>query len=350
MPDSVKGHKTGGLMTTTDPNRRDEVPPALPWWATTELVAGMIVATLQAVVLACLQRDFESFSVAVGLAVATLATSIVARMAPHALSSIPKRVSKALRWPCAVARQIQGVLWSPFIILLAGISLIATGGPYLYRIIGIWLVLIGVGSASERKGPSVTWFFEDDFSLGLGAWNIVSGCPSIDLSFGKPAPSLNLRFVGSQSTHSFACARDVTGIADGEIECDLYIPTGSVAGIVFRGNVPAGSYYIAQLSADPDFHGGLFKSSKRSTSWQRIGTRLKSSTGAGWRRIKVSFNGSQLMLFEDGELSAYARDRAFKSGCVGIFNRQGQVYVDNFRAGSTTRSVAMVVHRLFGIE
>jgi hypothetical protein len=224
-------------MTTADPQERDMVPTALPWWATTELVAGMIVATLQAIVLACLKRDCESFKVAVGLTVATIAVSIVTRIAPRALSAIPRRTSKVLGWLCAVVRQIKGVLWSPFIILLAGVSLSVADGPFLYRIVGIWLMLVGIGVASKRKETTVTWLFEDDFSLGLGAWSIVSGHPAIDLSFGKPAPTLKLPFVGNQSTHSFAYVKDETDITDGEIECDLYLPTGSVASIVFRGNI-----------------------------------------------------------------------------------------------------------------
>ena len=337
-------------MTTVDPNNRDQVPSALPWWATTELVAGMIMATLQALVVACLQRDCDSFKVAAGLAVATLATSAVAKIAPHALSLVPKRASKVLGWLRAIVRQIKGVMWSPFIILLTGISLSVADGPSLYTIVGIWLMLVGIVASLERKDAPVTWLFEDDFSRGLGAWNIVSGRPSIHLRFGKPAPTLNLPFVGNQPTHSFVCVGDEIDIADGEIECDLYLPAGSVAGIVFRGNILAGNYYIAQLGTLPDFRGGLFKSTTGSANWHRIGPRLMFGTEAGWHRIKVSFNGSRLVLFEDGELSAYARDRTFKSGCVGVFNGQGHVYIDNFRAGSTTRGAGRVLRRLFGIE
>jgi len=337
-------------MTTTDPSKESKAPPALPWWATTDLVAAMIVATLQAVVIACARQNSESFKVVVGLAVVTLVTSIVTRMAPHIPIWKRRSYSKTLRYLSAVVRQIKGVLWSPFVTLLFGITLSVTEGPLLYRLIGIWLVLVGIGTISERKDAEVVWLFEDDFTHGLGAWGTVSGHPVIDANFGKPAPSLSLPFVDNRSTHSFACLKNVTDIANGEVECDLYLPKGSVAGIAFRSNISESSYYIAQLSARPDYPEGLFKRIRTSVSWQPIGTSFMFGTETGWHRIRASFSGSRLAFFKDGELSAYARDETLESGGVGIFNMQGQVYVDSFRVGSTTPGIRGLVRRLFGIE
>ena len=326
--------------------------PKLPWWATKELPAALLAAALisgiTAVIGACFKRDWESIGTALCWAGVTLLFFAFVRFAPRISNlQVRRSVSGTLRRAIWVFTCVCHVLWSPFAVLFVGAALTTMSTSILQHLIGIWMVLFGVIRSVEKARHEQIPLFVEDFALGFTPWSTRSGHPRIDEAVGKPPPSLFLPFVGKKHTHSFAYMK--RDIADGEVQCDVHLAERGAVGIVFRAEVENDRYYVARLSADPQLSSALCRSDGPETPWRVLGTSAPLEVRAGWHRLRVSFRGQYLMLFDGDELVVSASDGSLRFGCVGVFNERGQVYVDNFQVTSVVSGVREVVRRLLGV-
>jgi len=318
----------------------------IPWWARNELAATLIAASLLALVSAYLGK--ASVAEAVSTISITLVALLIIRFEPLVYFFLRKILGVAWLTSVLVIKSIINFLWSPFTALLAVILLMMLSEQTFYKVLALWILYFAIGRDSVQQRLEKVSIFRDNFVNGLVAWCTKAGSPRIDTAFGKDAPSLSLPFVGEDPTHSFAYVNEPSNIADGEIECDVYLTGRSAVNVVFRADVENARYYVARLGTCPEYSDSLLRRDGLDSSWHPIGRSLCSSSTPGWHKLRVGFTGNYLALYKDGERVAYALDRAFKSGRVGVFNEHGQVYIDNFKVATLRFSIRDLLYWLFG--
>jgi len=183
---------------------------------------------------------------------------------------------------------------------------------------------------------SIKWFiikksdFNDTFDSGMGSWDVITGNPTINQTFGKPAPNLDLSVVPGIRTNCFLELLPIETPEVGEIECDVYLETGSLFNIVLRGDIANKKWYMARLdSRNGDRDKDAFLKNN-GNGWDFINTSSENSTPKIWHRMKIDINSTGAKLFKDGKLIAEMNDAELSGKKIGIFNEIGEVHIDNF--------------------
>jgi hypothetical protein len=174
------------------------------------------------------------------------------------------------------------------------------------------------------------YIFNDTFDNGLGSWKIITGNPSINQKFGKPAPSLGLTVIPGIRTNCFMELLNIDTPRKGTIECDVYLEPNSLLNIVFKGDMKNKKWYMARLDTrgrETDKDAFL---KNRGQNWEFIKTSNENSVPRIWHKMKIGIDGSIARLFKNGKLIAEIDDEEFKNGKIGIFNEIGEVFIDNF--------------------
>jgi hypothetical protein len=174
-------------------------------------------------------------------------------------------------------------------------------------------------------------FFYDDFPNNALTfkWTTISGTPEIDYNSGKPEPSLVLTGEDCGSDNTWIYAQNVN-FKSGTIDVDVYIKEGGVFNFFFRFDGRSRSY-IASFSANESMGYDSFYRMD-SGSIESIGYNISHTTSPNeWHRMRIVVDGNRFELYNDGKKVAWAYDRFYESGLIGMKNLCQNVSVDNVK-------------------
>ncbi len=164
--------------------------------------------------------------------------------------------------------------------------------------------------------------FYDEFA-DLGQW---TGSGNL-AGTGNPAPSARLSGNGCSSMDSFLSTGDFGSFEDGEIDFDVYLPSGSSLLVAFgRGG---GYDYLAMISSNATTG---FDSFFRRSPLQAIGTNTSHLTAPlEWSHVKIAANATEMVLYNNGKRVAEAAPSDLAPSNVSLYSRCGDAYADNVR-------------------
>lgn len=167
-------------------------------------------------------------------------------------------------------------------------------------------------------------------------WIIKTGKLSLDEGKGKPRPSLKLNVSDPpEATNTFLLLKDFKS-ERGVIECDIWLPPGSLVNIVFLCDKDKDNWHMARF----DTRGGgssdgfLIKDQGPGVNWrgnQMSGTITNSQS---FYKVRVEFSSERARMFRDGELLAEITNPQIFGSHIGIFNEVGEAIIDNFTFSS----------------
>lgn len=215
----------------------------------------------------------------------------------------------------------------------------AKGGGILTSI-GIFLL-----SLSMLWKPSIKVSFDplprfsDDFSSKKHtekSWIAKTHKLKIEKDFGKPAPDLGLRYIGTEATNTFLYLKDIEA-EEGVIECDVYLEKGAVFNLVFLADIKQHNWYMARLDARQGASDGLLiKDEGPGNNWRPLTMSGTISRERDWMRIRVEFNQQKASFYKNNELLIEKENLIEKEKLgsfgkkIGLFNELVDVHVDNF--------------------
>jgi len=171
--------------------------------------------------------------------------------------------------------------------------------------------------------------FSDGFK-NLEDWSIKDGSPEIKKDFGKPEPSLNLKFDPNEKNNSVVFLKNIRK-KSAVIECDFYLEENAIFNIVFFANTQDDRWYMARYDSRGRYSDGfIIKDGGLGYTWRNhilSGTKTSSKE---WHRARLEFNESKVSMYKDNILIAEFENPNLFGSQIGIFNEVGDVYVDNF--------------------
>lgn len=174
--------------------------------------------------------------------------------------------------------------------------------------------------------------FSDGFDNKLDdSWDVKTGAPFIDTTFGKPSPDLELKRFSQQATNSFVVLKN-HDIREGIIECDFNLEKGAIFNIVFLADISNNNWYMARFESRSGYSDGLLiKDSGPGNNWREFIMSGTNTEARKWFRARVEFSSKTIRMFKDNELIVqFYNPQMIFGGKVGLFNECNDVHVDNF--------------------
>lgn len=177
--------------------------------------------------------------------------------------------------------------------------------------------------------------FSDDFSSKKHtekSWLSKTHKLEIEDNFGKPAPDLGLKYIGTEATNTFLYLKDIEA-KKGVIECDVYLEPGAVFNLVFFANVSKHNWYMARLDTrERNSDGFLIKDKGPGNNWRELAMSGTRSKVKEWIRVRLEYSELKASLYINNELlveTVIEITTAFGKK-IGLFNELADVHIDNF--------------------
>jgi len=194
----------------------------------------------------------------------------------------------------------------------------------------------GDGDLPAASNGSNTFDFFDDFGGDLSKWTEHASPDDIYISSGYLQLDGSTGIIGSSATYD--------SFSNGIIEGKVYLDTGSLTEVIFRGNYSSNTGYKSRMDnrsgqglshLKPPYSGHWFLDSCNPTG-------VAFSAGS-WKDFKITVNGTSFTIATDGQTKTCS-DSSYSSGEIGFINwntysRYDDIRVRKYASTEPTTSV-----------
>jgi len=174
--------------------------------------------------------------------------------------------------------------------------------------------------------------FQETFESGLGKWRfkVKDSGARVIMGYQGSAYSLQMPYHTSERPE-IAYVGGVDDFRNGLIECEVYLPAGTIFNVLFRGDMENDRYYGARLDTRVNWFDTLMRRDGSSTWFQLGGAHGGSTPGDSWHTFKLVVGEDRFTLYRDGQPVARWGDLAYESGQIGLMCELGPVAVSSFK-------------------
>lgn len=170
--------------------------------------------------------------------------------------------------------------------------------------------------------PSKTIFADD--------WDIKTGTPIIDKTFGKPSPDLELKYDPTQATCSLIFKKDIDR-TNGVIELDFNLERDGILNILFFASPEQHKWYMSRFDSRIGFSDGfIIKDQGPGNNWREFVMSGTNTPARDWFRARVEFDEKEVKMYRDNVLIAGFENPQLFGSKIGMFNEINDVHIDNF--------------------